>query len=245
MVASKVTDYEEIRRKRLEENKKRMQELNLDKLALAVRSVPSPKTSPMKRVKPRQSLQLSDPSAVRRSSRVAGKPPLSYKEDPIEPLGRFKSCRGYMNNPRDMLNRVFASNEERMYSLAKAEELQSSLEMGMPSFVKPMLKSHVTGGFWLGLPVYFCHQNLPKDDKIITLTDENGNEWSTKYLLRKTGLSGGWKGFAVDHELVDGDALVFQLTSPTDFKVYIIRVNQANDSDESSLDVTNGHDNAK
>lgn len=53
----------------------------------------------------------------------------------------------------------------------------------------------------------------------MTLVDEKGYEWPTKYLERKTGLSGGWKGYAVDHELVDGDALVFQLIKPTKFKV--------------------------
>lgn len=54
---------------------------------------------------------------------------------------------------------------------------------------------------------------------MITLVDENGDESDTKYLALKTGLSGGWRGFALDHELVDGDALVFQLIEPTRFKV--------------------------
>ena len=39
------------------------------------------------------------------------------------------------------------------------------------------------------------------------------------YKAGRTGLGGGWKGFAVAHELVDGDALVFQLVRPTAFKV--------------------------
>lgn len=41
----------------------------------------------------------------------------------------------------------------------------------------------------------------------------------TKYLAHKSGLSAGWRGFAIEHELVDGDALIFQLTEPTSFKV--------------------------
>lgn len=53
----------------------------------------------------------------------------------------------------------------------------------------------------------------------MTLVDEDGDEWPTRYLPRKTGLSGGWKRFAEDHKLVDGDALVFQLVKPTEFKV--------------------------
>lgn len=54
---------------------------------------------------------------------------------------------------------------------------------------------------------------------MITLVDEDGQESLTKYLAEKTGLSGGWRGFAIDHRLVDGDALVFQLIKPTEFKV--------------------------
>lgn len=54
---------------------------------------------------------------------------------------------------------------------------------------------------------------------MLTLVDEDDNEFQTKYLADKTGLSGGWRGFSIDHQLVDGDALVFQLTKPTEFKV--------------------------
>lgn len=50
---------------------------------------------------------------------------------------------------RDLLNRIYASHEERQYAIDRARDLQSSLESRYPSFVKPMLQSHVTGGFWL------------------------------------------------------------------------------------------------
>lgn len=49
--------------------------------------------------------------------------------------------------------------------------------------------------------------------------DEAGEVFQTKYLADKTGLSGGWRGFSLYHELVDGDALVFHLVKPTEFKV--------------------------
>ena len=61
--------------------------------------------------------------------------------------------------------------------------------------------------------------HLPNHDEMITLADEDENESPVKYLAEKTGLSGGWRGFAIDHELVDGDALVFQLIKPTKFQV--------------------------
>ncbi|XP_059647778.1 B3 domain-containing protein At3g19184-like [Cornus florida] len=224
--------YEESRQKRLEENKKRMEELNLNKLALSLKT--NLKPSPMKPVKPRVRQPL-DLSAVRRSNRVADKPPPNYKDVPVEPLGRPRRIYGYKR--RDLSNRVYASDEDREYARDRAEELLSGLEPDFPSFVKPMLQSHVTGGFWLGLPQQFCKRHLPKRDEMITLLDEDGNESATKYLCLKTGLSGGWRGFAIDHQLVDGDALVFQLIRPNKFKVYIIRVNQAEDSDGAS-DVT-------
>ncbi|KAI3774739.1 hypothetical protein L1987_49301 [Smallanthus sonchifolius] len=229
MVAPKKANYEDCRQKRLEENKKRMEELKLTVLAQSLRKISSPKPSPMKKVNrtPRKPLDLS---AVRRSNRVADKPPLDYKEIPIEPLG---TRRSYGKTVRDLSNRVYASYEDREYASGRADELHSTLQSDFPSFVKPMLQSHVSGGFWLGLPVHFCKSCLPKRDDIMTLVDEDGAEWQTKYLPRKTGLSGGWKGFAEDHKLADGDALVFQLIKPTVFKVYIIRVNQAEDSEEA------------
>lgn len=76
--------------------------------------------------------------------------------------------------------------------------------------------------FQQGLPLHFCKEHLPKHDEMITLVDENGNESIVKYLAQKTGLSGGWRGFAIDHELVDGDALVFQLMKPTKFQVLVL-----------------------
>uniref|UniRef100_A0A0V0H7S6 Putative ovule protein n=1 Tax=Solanum chacoense TaxID=4108 RepID=A0A0V0H7S6_SOLCH len=93
-----------------------------------------------------------------------------------------------------------------------------------------MLPSHVSGGFWLGLPSNFCRKNLPRRDDTITLIDETGEEWPTVYLAQKCGLSGGWKRFSVDHDLADGDTIVFHLIRPTKFKAYIIRVNNANET---------------
>ncbi|KZV37446.1 hypothetical protein F511_24853 [Dorcoceras hygrometricum] len=214
MVATKEAAYELSRLKRLEENKKRMEELNLNKLAQHLRIQ---KPSPMKKVKPKVPKQSSDPSSVRRSSRVADMPARSYKEVPIEPMGGRPRSYGYRR--RDLSNRVYASDEDREYAIQRAEDLQSGLDHDIPSFVKPMLQSHVTGGFWLGLPVHFCKKHLPKRDEMVNLVDEDEVEFPTKYLALKTGLSGGWRSFAIDHELVDGDALVFQLTDPTTFKV--------------------------
>lgn len=51
------------------------------------------------------------------------------------------------------------------------------------------------------------------------MIDEEGEEFETVYLARKTGLSGGWMGFAIAHNLAYGDTLVFELVRSTAFKV--------------------------
>ncbi|XP_010487845.1 PREDICTED: B3 domain-containing protein At3g19184-like isoform X1 [Camelina sativa] len=227
MVESELS-YEQIRLNRVEENKKRMGELNLNKLAQSLRVSSSSKPSPSKTRTMRTPVDFLE---IRRSSRAKGPPP-SYKEFGLEPLKRpRRSCQR-----RDLLNRVYASDEARMYGIDRAETLQSSLDPDFPSFVKPMLQSHVTGGFWMGLPLRFCKTHMPKRDEMMTLVDEEDEEFVAKYLAAKTGLSGGWRGFSIDHQLVDGDAVVFHLIAPTIFKVYIIRVNDDgnNDSDEEN-----------
>lgn len=57
--------------------------------------------------------------------------------------------RAYSYNRKDLANRVYASDEARAAATYKAEELEISLGADFPAFVKPMLQSHVTGGFWL------------------------------------------------------------------------------------------------
>ncbi|KAK1423833.1 hypothetical protein QVD17_19142 [Tagetes erecta] len=116
-------------------------------------------------------------------------------------------------------------------AIARANEVQASIPDDIPSFVKPMLPSHVTGGFWLGFPKKFCDAHLPKHDETVVLVDENGQESSTKFLVDKSGLSGGWRGFSIAHRLIEGDALVFQLVDRWKFKVYIVRVNDGNEID--------------
>ncbi|KAI3933824.1 hypothetical protein MKW92_013147 [Papaver armeniacum] len=118
-----------------------------------------------------------------------------------------------------------STEDHRNKSLAQvgAEEIQLSLNPKYPSFIKIMLPSHVSNGFWLGLPATFCFMNLPKEDFDLTLLDEDGEEHTVKCLPRKFGLSGGWGSFVRAHKLAAGDAVVFQLVEATKFKVYIIR----------------------
>lgn len=53
------------------------------------------------------------------------------------------------------------------------------------------------------------------------LQDENGMAYQTKYLSEKTGLSAGWRGFSLAHNLQQGDVLVFHLVMPNKFMVTV------------------------
>ncbi|GAB2219788.1 hypothetical protein Droror1_Dr00007425 [Drosera rotundifolia] len=224
------TSYEEGRQRRLEENKKRMEDLNLLRLSNSLHSL-SPKPSPMKKVNVKPWKTEKELVAVRRSARVANFPAPVYVEMKVRRIGTYGRTYG-VSKKRDLSNRVYASEETRACALEKAERLVTEkLDSSYPTLVRSMLPSHVTGGFWLGLPRQFCRKNLPRHDELITLVDEEGDEYPTVWLERKMGLSGGWKGFAVAHDLVDGDAVVFQVIKHGVLKVYIIR---ANDMEEES-----------
>ncbi|PWA35993.1 B3 DNA binding domain-containing protein [Artemisia annua] len=77
----------------------------------------------------------------------------------------------------------------------------------------------------------FRDANLPKHDETIVLVDEDGQEFNTKFLVGKIGLSGGWRGFSIAHKLLEGDVLIFQLIEHSKFKVYIVRVHGLNEID--------------
>lgn len=77
----------------------------------------------------------------------------------------------------------------------------------------------------------FCKKHLPQKDTYFILENQNGKEYKTHYLARKTAISVGWRGFAIAESFLEGDALVFHLVSPAKFKVYIIR-----ESDLSKVD---------
>ncbi|KAG2301953.1 hypothetical protein Bca52824_030604 [Brassica carinata] len=246
MVVAKQSPYEEFRLRRVEENKKRMEALNLPNLCQNLR-LNSVKTSPMKKSTLAREKQLV---VVRRSTRISNASSPVYKEASCCSTSadtqkvrifiyfrktffkRHKNLIPFIrvSKGRDLSNRVYVSEELRENAFSKAEKLQADLGNSFPSFVKSMLHSHVSGGFWLGLPVHFCRSELQKQDGIITLIDEEGEEFETVYLAKRTGLSGGWLGFAVSHSLVYGDALVFELVRPTVFKVYITRVKSSGES---------------
>lgn len=164
----------------------------------------------------------------RRSSRARNPVP-SYRDDidvgDLPRMGKRSKCdsswASYLARPLEEVRS--ASFEERADALKSAEKLQSNLQSVNPSFIKSMVRSHVYSCFWLGLPTRFCEDYLPKSTAEMILEDEEGSEYEAVFISKRTGLSGGWRAFALDHKLDDGDALVFELVEPTRFKIYIVR----------------------
>lgn len=71
------------------------------------------------------------------------------RQDVVERVVIPRRYSGSTSKHRDLSNRVYASYEDRMDAMAKAEKLESDLGSDYPTLVKTMLQSHVTGGFWL------------------------------------------------------------------------------------------------
>ncbi|XP_058216878.1 putative B3 domain-containing protein At5g58280 [Rhododendron vialii] len=107
----------------------------------------------------------------------------------------------YLARPLDEVKVAFY--EQRAHAFKCAEKLESNLTFGNPSFDKSMVQSHV----------YSYH--LPKLIEDIVLENEKGAKYDAVYIGKRVGLSDGWKAFALDHKLDDGNALVFELVEAT------------------------------
>ncbi|KAJ4961463.1 hypothetical protein NE237_021373 [Protea cynaroides] len=173
---------------------------------------------------------------LRRSARVRNSVS-SYSEEPdiglATPHKRSRtssSWESYLGRPANE-----ASDEERACAIRSAEMLQFKLGSKNPSLIKSMVPSHVYNGFWLGLPTKFCKDHLSANVVKMILEDEDGSEYDATYIGSKGGLSGGWRRFALDHKLDDGDALLFEQPEPTRFKIYIVRA--SNLTQENSINI--------
>ena len=60
---------------------------------------------------------------------------------------------------------------------------------------------------------------MPSEDAKVVLMDEAGQERDPTYLEKHHGLSAGWKTFAMEHEVLKGDILVFHMITHYIFKV--------------------------
>ncbi|KAM0916185.1 hypothetical protein ACQ4PT_010282 [Festuca glaucescens] len=212
--------YEEQRRRQIEQNKCKLDELRLHKLSAAVRQAAA-KPMPTKLAVPRNP-RLDAPT--RRSGRIASLPE--------QPDYRIRKANGDVKTESPDPVPVYATNEERAYAVAKAEQLKGQLGSDHPTFIKPMSHSSATKLSHLNIPVHFT-QYLPVHDEMMVLVDEVNNEFDTLYHItcqRRYSLT-GWRAFSAYHKLLDGDCLLFQLIERRKFKVYIVRASCYNNND--------------
>ncbi|EXB56029.1 Putative B3 domain-containing protein [Morus notabilis] len=221
--------YEEARKQRLEENKKRFEDLGIASVSKGLTELtnsekksqqgqlPKPRSKTAFAVEPRRSTRVRNPVQTYRYD-VDMELPFSRKKS----RSKSSSWASYLARPIEEVK--LASYEERTYAFKAAEELQKNLKSDNPCFVKSMVRSHVYSCFWLGLPLRFCKDHLPKKTVDMELENEDGKVYDAVYIGERSGLSGGWRAFALEHKLDDGDALVFELVEPCRFKIYIVRV---------------------
>ncbi|XP_057789682.1 putative B3 domain-containing protein At5g58280 isoform X2 [Salvia miltiorrhiza] len=216
--------YEDARKQRLLENKKRFEDLGIMKLSKSLTDVTKSEKPQNRQVRLKPMMSYS--AEPRRSSRARNQ--VSYRDDvdvelpALRNRSKFNSSwTSYLARPAEEVK--VASYEERARAFNCAEKLRSNLQTRNPSFIKSMVRSHVYSCFWLGLPSRFCEDYLPKSTVGMVLENEQGSEYEALFIGKRAGLSGGWRAFALDHKLDDGDALIFELIEPTRFKVYIVR----------------------
>ncbi|KAE8804297.1 B3 domain-containing protein [Hordeum vulgare] len=213
--------YEEERRKRILDNLKHLEDLGISKMAKSlIQAKRQPDKSARASPKPRKKFDAS--TEVRRSSRA--RTTVSYKDDfpELDDFVRRRRISKSSDNGRGYTGRI-SSYQQQQRAFKRAEKLQDSLDPDNPSFVKNMVRSHVSSCFWLGLPSSFCKDHLPPREHKMVLEDEEGVEFDAVYIGNRTGLSGGWRGFSMHHDLEDGDSLVFELAEPDRFKIYIFK----------------------
>lgn len=237
--------YEEQRKKRVLENLKHLEDLGIAEMSKSLLQAARLQKLNKAGVRagPKERKKF-DATEVRRSSRA--KTTVSYKDDfgELDTFLRGTRRSGGRNTEhgREYTGRI-PSYEQQQRAFRKAEKLQDSLDPNNPSFVKTMVRSHVSSCFWLGLPTSFCKNNLPSKEFRMVLEDEEGVEFDAVYIGNRTGLSGGWRGFAMHHSLEEGDSLVFELAEHDKFKIYIIKaidddVKEAEPDDKNDNGVT-------
>ncbi|KAK1585837.1 hypothetical protein QYE76_008290 [Lolium multiflorum] len=161
------------------------------------------------------------PDVIRRSGRIARLDKQPY----------FRIRKADRDRRAELPRPAYATNEERAYAIAKAEELKDQLDSHYPAFLRPLTLSYAAGK-WLRIPPQFSKRYLPWCDEMILLVDEQGAEFQVLYRAHGSALSAtDWKPFAIAHKLADGDCLLFQQVKRIKFKVYIIRASSYHEKD--------------
>lgn len=78
-------------------------------------------------------------------------------------------CKMLSYDPKTANLAQAPDSKAKSAAIARANDVQASLPDDMPSFVKPMLPSHVTGGFWLVSFLFYDRKCCKKIDDILCI----------------------------------------------------------------------------
>lgn len=110
-------------------------------------------------------------------------------------------------------------------ALQPAKSRKSYLEKFINSNSDPFSSSK-QGGF-----TYLSRESHLQTDQPVALVDSRGGIWHALLIHDASGLSGGWRGFTIDHRLEVGDALVFEMAFPYVFLVRIFKASQGGEEE--------------
>ncbi|MQM08538.1 hypothetical protein Taro_041396, partial [Colocasia esculenta] len=171
-------DYEAARKQRVQENHKRFEDLGIGTISKSLKAVVNKEHRILSYCANSKQKKGLENSELRRSSRARNMVS-SYNDDRVDDLDLRSYRKRY--GRRSYTEVRTASYEEHKRALTKAEKIQCNLNSGNPSFIKSMVRSHVSSCFWLGLPSRFCQDHLPPDEVyIVKAIDESRGDSDDK-----------------------------------------------------------------
>ena len=215
--------YEQQRNANIAANNLRLKELGLIGMRLCVSEPAKP---PVVRSTPVKRKPQSPPRTARvLRARTSIKPTLDSTSDNEDKPARRKGRVIVVDDDAD---------EERLVELGALPDFVSEAEeageivpqRGGVVYVKAMMPSHVSGGYWLQAPSGLLAV-MPSVTCNIVLR-VGASLWEVVWLLRDkqagAGFSGGWRGFAVDQRLCVGDSVLFQQREPANPRVLDVHI---------------------
>lgn len=163
---------------------------------------------------------------ARASARNEGKT-VSYTYDQSDRALGIKGDRGPRGPGAVDWDNISCEDPEKSQAAAERAEAFAAKSTATANCHKVLLKSHISGGFWLQLPSAFCGcmpQNMDLNPQVMfDLYGRSGDSlaaevpdddvWEVIWLRKGGnggGLSGGWRGFSIDNSLAFGDSIVFE-----------------------------------
>lgn len=226
--------YELARLERIAANKARLQGLNVVELAQAV-AEEFKKTSTVRIRNRKPAIPRQHIEPTRRSGRVIGRPSNYFERQEAAEDREFRAAsrkKRPRTIPEDDCEPASAAAQAAASKAAYAFAEEKS------GYVKHMSYSQVRRGFWCSIPSAMldaypmskekhhfdmrCQEDAPPEG-FAEETQAGSKTWKVVWLPREgnsgkagkgrhslgTGFSGGWRGFALDHQLTSNDLVVF------------------------------------